>query len=98
MLKRSSCNTIQAKARIRVTEEKAKQGGSESEHLFQGAIDADQGGNHNRRGNAKFLAREVERLDGVGALELLDRESKPIQVHLCMRDLQMSVQEGAHLG
>ena len=97
MLKRSSCNTIQAKARIRVTE-KAKQGGSESEHLCQGAIDADQGGNHNRRGNSKILAREVEHLDGVGAFELLDRESKPIQVHLCMRDLQKSVQEGAHLG
>ena len=66
-------------------------------YLCQGAINADQGGDHNRRGDAKILAREVERLHGVGALELLDRKSEPIQVHLCMRDLQMSVQGGAHL-
>ena len=72
--------------------------GSESEYLCQPAINADQGGDHNRRGNAKILAREVEHLNGVGAFELLDRESKPIQVHLCIRDLQKSVQEGAHLG
>ena len=39
-------------------------------------------GGHNRRGNAKILAREVERLYEVGCTELLDRKSKPIQVHL----------------
>ena len=64
----------------------------------QPAFNADHGGDHNRRGNSKILAREVERLDGVGALELLDRESIPVQVHLCIRDLQKSVQEGAHQG
>ena len=48
----------------------------------RGVVVADQVGGHNRRGNAKILAREVERLYEVGCTELLDRKSKPIQVHL----------------
>ena len=46
---------------------------------------ADQGGDHSRRGNAKTLARKVERLHRVRALELLDKESKHIQAHVCTR-------------
>ena len=50
--------------------------------FFLRVVVADQVGGHNRRGNAKILAREVERLYEVGCTELLDRKSKPIQVHL----------------
>ena len=39
MRERSSCNTIQSKARVR-EQKRLIQGGSENEHLCQGAIDA----------------------------------------------------------